>query len=403
MSTYRIFILMLGSMLAAGSVFAQPAPPRPFAPVRPTPPAPPAPPALNWDFPVDFDLAFGPAFQDQLAQIRVNADQIRAQAEQFRFSGRGPRRGDDGLYLSGQRALDRGQWDEALANFNRVVSNAGPRAEGALYWKAYTLSKLGRRDEARAAIADLRKTYPMSHWLDDANALDMEIQQAAGQNVSPENQTDEELKLMAVNALVRTDPDRAFPLLENLLKSAQTPRLKQRALFVLSQTDAPRAQQLLEQVARGGGNPDLQVTAITYLGATSRRKGNTQPLYDIYMASNDTNVKRAILQSLRSADDTDHILQAVKAEKNAELRAEGIRMLGSKTNAADALVGIWGTEQDQQVKYAILDSLNAERDAKALVDLARKERDAQMKKEIVRRLSNMQSKEATDYLMELLK
>jgi hypothetical protein len=411
MSTYRILILMISLILAAGSMFGQPAPPLP--PVRPAPPAPPAPPAVsappafNWDFPVDFDLAFGPAFQDQLAQIRINADQIRAQAEQFRFSGRGPgrgpRRGDDGLYSAGQRALDRSQWDEALANFNRVVSNAGPRAEGALYWKAYTLNKLGRRDEARAAIADLRKTYPMSRWLDDANALDMEIQQAAGQNVSPENQTDEELKLMAVNALVRTDPDRAFPLLENLLKSAQTPRLKQRALFVLSQTDAPRAQQLLEQVARGGGNPDLQVTAITYLGVTSRRKGSTQPLYDIYVASNDINVKRTILQSLRSADDTDHILQAVKAEKNAELRAEGIRMLGSKANAADALVGIWGTEQDQQVKYAILDSLNAERDAKALVDLARKERDPQMKKEIVRRLSNMQSKEATDYLMELLK
>jgi len=411
MSTYRILILMISLILAAGSMFGQPAPPlppvRPAPPAPPAPPAAPAPPAFNWDFPVDFDLAFGPAFQDQLAQIRINADQIRAQAEQFRFSGRGPgrgpRRGDDGLYSAGQRALDRSQWDEALANFNRVVSNAGPRAEGALYWKAYTLNKLGRRDEARAAIADLRKTYPMSRWLDDANALDMEIQQAAGQNVSPENQTDEELKLMAVNALVRTDPDRAFPLLENLLKSAQTPRLKQRALFVLSQTDAPRAQQLLEQVARGGGNPDLQVTAITYLGVTSRRKGSTQPLYDIYVASNDINVKRTILQSLRSADDTDHILQAVKAEKNAELRAEGIRMLGSKANAADALVGIWGTEQDQQVKYAILDSLNAERDAKALVDLARKERDPQMKKEIVRRLSNMQSKEATDYLMELLK
>jgi len=55
------------------------------------------------------------------------------------------------------------------------------------------------------------------------------------------------------------------------------------------------------------------------------------------------------------------------------------------------------------VKYSILDSLSGERNAKALVDLARKEKDPQMKKEIVRRLSGMQSKEATDYLMELLK
>jgi tetratricopeptide (TPR) repeat protein len=345
--------------------------------------------------------------QDQLAQVRMNADQIRAQVENFNFTGRGPgrgpRRGDDGLYSSGQRALDRSQWDEALSNFNRVVSNAGPRAEGALYWKAYTLNKLGRRDEARAAIADLRKMYPMSRWLDDANALDMEIQQAAGRSVSPENQPDEELKLMALNALVRSDPDRALPLLENLLKSAQTPRLKERALFVLSQTDSPRAQQMLEQVARGGGNPDLQVTAITYLGAISRRKGNSQPLYDIYAATSDVNVKRALLQALRSAGDTDHIMQAVKSEKSPELRAEGIRLLGAKADAGDTLVAMWATETDQQVKYAILDSLNGQRNAKALVDLARKEKDPQMKKEIVRRLSNMESKEATDYLMEILK
>jgi len=37
------------------------------------------------------------------------------------------------------------------------------------------------------------------------------------------------------------------------------------------------------------------------------------------------------------------------------------------------------------------------------VDLARKENDPVMKREIVGRLSRMKSKEAADYLMELLK
>ena len=406
MFAYRILILIVGSLAVAAQAPAPPAPPA--APAAPAAPRPPAPSPFNLDIPLDFDFDFnfGPLFRDQLAQIRVNADQLRAQADQFRYkySTRRAGRDDDGLYNRGQRALDRGQYDEALADFNRVVSNGGSRAEGALYWKAYTLNKLGRRDEARAAVADLRKTYPNTRWLNDANALDMEIQQAAGQNVSPESQPDEDLKLMAINSLIRSDPDRAIPLLENLLKSAQAPRLKERALFVLSQTDSPRAQQTLEQVARGGGNPDLQVTAINYIGAMARRKGNTQqPLYDIYTASTDTNVKRAILRALYTAGDTDHLLQAVKAEKTPELRAEGIRMLGTKGDTGDALAMLWPTEQDQQVKYAILDGLTTQRNAKALVDLARKERDAQMKKEIVRRLSGMQSKEATDYLMELLK
>ncbi len=41
--------------------------------------------------------------------------------------------------------------------------------------------------------------------------------------------------------------------------------------------------------------------------------------------------------------------------------------------------------------------------ARALVDLARKESDAEMKREIVRKLSVMKSKEAMDYLLEILK
>lgn len=402
-----IFSLSFGIVAA---IAQPPVPAPPVAPLPPVAPAVPLPPLpqVDVDVPFDFDFPFGPQFQDQLAQVRVQADQIRdqvrAQLDRFNFQGpRGRRRGDDGLYSAGQRALDRSQWDEALADFDRVVANGGTRVEGALYWKAYTLNKLGRRDEARAAIADLRKSYPNSRWLDDAKALEVEIQQQAGQNVSPESQPDEELKLMALNALVHSDPDRALPLLDNLLKSAQSPRLKERALFVLSQTNSPRAQQMLEQVARGGGNPDLQVTAINYLGATARRQGNSQPLYDIYGASSDVNVKRAVLRALRTAGDTDHLLQIVKTEKNPELLAEAIRLSGNTANAGDTLVALWPTEQDQQVKYAILDGLSSERNAKGLVDLARKERDPQMKKEIVRRLTSMQSKEASDYLLELLK
>jgi len=404
MNPYRIMFVIGSLMVASGNALAQ-------APAPDTPPAPPVAPALPAARPLPgvdpgLNFSFGPAFQAQLAQVQAQAEQIRAQAENFRFSqpfARGAGRGDDALYANGQRALDRSQWDEALGNFTRVAANGGSRADGALYWKAYTLNKLGRRDEAVAAIAELRKSYPNSRWLDDAKALEMEVQQAAGQNVSPESQPDEELKLMAVNALVRTDPDRALPLLENLLKSAQPPRLKQRALFVLGQSEAPRAQQLLEQVARGGGNPDLQVTAINFLGAIQRKKGNSSVLLEIYNAATDANVKRAALGALYTAGDTDRLLQAIKGEKSVDLRAEGVRMLGTRPDTGDALVSIYSSEQDSTVKRAIIDTLSAQRNAKALVDLARKERDREMKLELVRRLSNMQTKEATDYMLELLK
>src|SRR5205823_10809484 len=104
------------------------------------------------------------------------------------------------------------------------------RADGALYWKAYALNRLGRRDEAAAAIAALRRDYPNSRWLNDAQALEVEARQNSGQPVSPSDESNDDLKLIAINSILRGDPDRAVPLLEGILKSTGSPRLKDRAM-----------------------------------------------------------------------------------------------------------------------------------------------------------------------------
>jgi tetratricopeptide (TPR) repeat protein len=346
----RISILVGALVVSIACLAAQPAPPAPPAPPQepipvtpaPTIPVPPEPPLLP------------PDFEQNVAAISSNASQIAADAVakamsnlQTGFFQRHSNResNDDRLYESGQRALDRNQWDAALENFTEVASHGGPRADGSLYWKAYALNKLGRRDEAIAAIGDLRKSYAKSRWLDDANALEIEVKQAAGQPVSPDAQPDEELKLLALNALVRSDPQRAIPILETLLKGSQPPRLKERALFVLVQTNSPEGQQLLAQMARGNGNPDLQLKAIQYLGMAGNQQNTGQTLAEIYSGTNDVEVKRAVIGALFL--------------------------------------------QPGNIKY--------------LVDLARKERDPEMKREIVQRLSMSHSKEALDYMMELLK
>jgi HEAT repeats len=369
---------------------------------------------------------------------------------------------DDRLYQSGQSALENRHWDEALEDFGQAASRGGSRADGALYWKAYTLNKLGRREEALAALAELGKSYAGSRWLDDAKALELEVKQAGGQPVSPDQATDEDLKLLALNGLVQSDPDRAFPLLENLLKGTQSPKLKKNVVYVLAQSNSPRAQQLLEQIARGAGNPDLQLRAISYMG--EKRKANgAQVLSEIYAASNDVNVRRAILNSFANNRDKDHLLQVAKQDKSPELRLLAIQHLGSfngqpelwqiyqtetspelkiqilqsmyqngntdklievaKTekdanvrrmalqvlgshkaaNISDALVSIYNAESDPQIKRSIVDSVYSQRNAKALVDMARAEKDSKMKLTIVERLSNMKSKEASDYLAEILK
>jgi hypothetical protein len=240
------------------------------------------------------------------AQIGAMAPRIAAQAGAFAIDRafalapqkvlRGRHDSDDRAYERGQRALDRRNWDEALESFTQVAGSGGSRADGALYWKAYTLAKLGRRDDALAAIAELRKSYATSRWLDEAKALELEVKQASGQKPSPEAENDEELKLMALNGLVQSDPERALPLLTNLLKTSSSPKLKERALFVLAQSNSPQGKQLLEQSgARQAGNPDLQLKAISYIAATSKENRQPAAAVEIYSSSNDNQVKRAAL------------------------------------------------------------------------------------------------------------
>lgn len=362
-------------------------------------------------------------------------------------------------YERGQSDLDASRWDKAVDDFGEVVSRGGARADGALYWKAYALNKLGRRDEALAAITELRKSFASSRWLDDARALEIEIKQAAGKPVSPESADDEEMKLMALNGLMSSDPERALPLLEKLLHSSQSPKVKERALFVLTQNGSPKARQLVVQIAKGASNPDLQMRAVHYLGVM----GAKQELGEVYAATNDVEVKRAVLHGLMVGDAKEQLFAAAKTERNPDLRREAIHWLGtmgadqelwqlyqnepvtevkeqivhalfvsgktdrllevaktaketklreqaihwlgvsdSHQEAGDALAAMYPAESSPEVKGQIIHALFIQNNGKALVEIARRETNIELKKQIVHWLSVMHSKEGTDYLMELL-
>jgi TolA-binding protein len=371
---------------------------------------------------------------------------------------------EDRLYENGKNSLDNHRFDDALAAFSEIVSRGGAKVEGALYYKAYTLNKLGRRDEAISTIAELRKTYPKSRWLDDAGALEVEVKQAAGKPVSPEELNDDDLKIYAASAIMQTDPDRAFPSLEGLLKGSHSPALKIKIVYLLAQNQSPKAQALLEQIARGStGNPDLQLKAVSYFVDIRNKPNRAQLLAEVYAGSNDIALKRAIIETFSRNRDIEHLGQIAKTEKNGELRDSAIGMLGevdgqpelwqlytaettpegkksllkymyrngnsdklievARTdkdpsvrstainvlashkgpNITAAMVAIYGSEQEASVKRTIIGTLADQRDAKALIDIGRKEKDIELKRQIVRRLADMHTPEATDFLLEVLK
>jgi HEAT repeat protein len=353
---------------------------------------------------------------DKLAQLRMNLELAQDIAPKPPLppmppmpmgQGRNKTFYFSGSYESGKQALDNHNYEKAVEIFDKVIDAKNPssRADGAYYWKAYALNKLGKRDEALAALAQLSKQFPQSGWVNDAKALEAEVQQAKGQPVSPENQADEDLRLYAINALMNSDADRAVPLLEGLLNNPKmSPKLKERALFVLAQSRTDKGHEIVGRYAKGASNPDLQLTAVQYLG-TFRSTESRQLLADVYKSSNDLNVKRSVLRSFEMSRDFEHLAGIAKSEQNVELRSEAIRQLGNlhDDQSVPSLVAIYGSESDKNIKREILNSLANQGAVKQLIECARKESDPELKRDAVRRLSQMKSKEALDYLAELLK
>lgn len=298
----------------------------------------------------------------------------------------------DERYEEGTEALDENQWDRAVKAFEQVCRLGGPRCDGALYWKAYSLHKRGRRVDAQAAIAELRKTYPASRWLGEAKALEQEIQQQAGRAPSPEQEDDEELKLLALDSLMNSDSERALPLLEEFLKSGNSPRLKDRALFVLSQSEAPRAHAILLGIAQGATNPDLQRKAVKYLGM-SGDAASLKALEQIYAGTQEVAVKRAVLEAYVVADDRKGVYAVARAEKSPELRREAVHALGALEGVSE-LRQLYGAETATQLREEILDALVAADAAEALLELARGEKDARLRAVAIRNLGALDS-EAT--------
>jgi hypothetical protein len=387
--------IILTALLVTAPLFGQDPPPVPPAP--PAPAAPFAPPA--------------PVKEAVAARAYANAARMSADAARISiapyYAQKGPRmRSDDPQYDQGASALDANRWDDAVRIFSKVAENKGSRADGALYWKAYAQNKLGQRDAALATLAEMKKDYASSRWMDDAKALEVEVHQQAGQPVSPAGESNDDLKMLAMNALLNSDPEQAVPIMEKILRGNNTPKLKDRALFVLSQSRSPKAQQLLGEAAKGTFNPDIQIRALRYI-ATSGGSENRNTLYSVYTSTNDASVKKAILNYFIMSKFTganDPLANIAKSEKNPELRREAIQKLGimHSSETADLLVSLYGSETELDVKREIVNALFIQNNAKALVDLARKESNPAMKNQLVQKLSIMHQKESTEYMMELL-
>jgi outer membrane protein assembly factor BamD (BamD/ComL family) len=388
-----------------------------------------------------------------------SAEFVKPELIAYEFS---PAAKDDALYADGTRAINEGRWSDAVDLFNKVVQMHGERAEGALYWRAYAENKEGQPARALSTCAELRHTYPKSKWLDECGALEIEIHSHSGQPMSPQATQDDELKLLALSAIMQQDESHAIPAIQQILAGNSSDKLKERALFVLSQSDSKQAQDLIGQIARGQSNPTLQIKAIRMLSVRGRQ--SVDVLANIYQHTSDVGVKRAILQAYLVTNSPDKLVEAARnetdpqlvrtavqslgamgataqlqtlynetkshevkehiissliaagrkggevlgtiatTEQDPDLRRKAIRNLGiaGGQDMAPKLVATYQNNADPETKKAAVQALFLAGDAHDLVTLAKAEKDPALKQSIVQQLSIMHNPEATAYMLEIL-
>jgi hypothetical protein len=278
---------------------------------------------------------------------------------------------DDDAYTIGTRAMDEHRWQDAVSAFDKVVSEKGKRVDAALYWKAYSLNKLGKTPLAIATCEQLHSQFSGSTWNKDCDAISVDVQvdaKAIGDHVKVRTDrvrpyvkmapfsydmdrgdncgargSDEDLKMLALNSLLNKDPTTALPLLRGILSGNQSPCVKKRALFVLAQSKSPEAEGILHDAALGKLDPQLQGQAIQAMAVFQGKRAN------------------------------------------------------------DTLAEVYRTTTDPKIKSSIISAMFITKDAPRMVEMARNEKDLELKRRIVSELALMNDKAATDYMMELLK
>jgi hypothetical protein len=371
---------------------------------------------------------------------------------------------EDQLYSDATTAINESRWSDAESLLDQVIDQHGNRADAAVYWKAYVENKEGRSSDALETCDRLRRSFPQSNWLKECNALAIEIRRKSGDPVQPQAEQDEDLKLLALNSLMQSNDVNALPILQQIIESQQqSERLKERALFVLAQDQSKPAQDLFGQIVRGEKDPNLQIKAI-HLMSAARGSGAAGTLADIYSRSNNEQVKKAVLDSYLIIGDADKLVQAAEhetdpelarhavselgalgavsqlseiyrttsskevkeriinayvaaggkgtealgaiatSEQDPDLRRKAIRNMGAAGGSAavPALLSIYSKSNDEDSKRAVIDALFVADDSHDLVAMARAEKDPAEKRDIVGKLALMHSKEATDYMLEIL-
>jgi HEAT repeat protein len=261
----------------------------------------------------------------------------------------------DSMFRVGRQLLNSNDYRKAANLFQQLVDRypAAPKAEDALYWRAWALFRIGRDsrstadlDDARATLDRYNKRYGKDAKLaTDANDLYASIRaaqaslgnsQAYGEVVTNAgtlrqqrgcgSPADEEMRMAALDGLLSMSSADAVPILKDVLKQRDECRaeMRKKAVFLLSQKRADDIAPTLLDVARNDPSEDVRKDAIFWLSQT--RSDLAVPMLDsIVFQSRDDDMRKQALFALSQQSRDERARTALKRAAEDERLTQDVR------------------------------------------------------------------------------
>ena len=312
----------------------------------------------------------------------------------------------DSLYKLAREAMLRGDYKRAAEIFHRIPERypQSTYAGQALYFEAYSLYRSGDDEDlstARDRLKQLKLKFPalakkdgdplltrvcgeLAKRGDEACAADIEGKARGGRDVtdgktvtipgqgnrscSPDADDDDDDRIIALQALLNMDAERAVPILKQVLarRDPCSVALRRKAVFLVSQKRTAETANILMSVARSDPDQETREQAVFWL---SQVPGSTGLLEEILKGNSDENIKEKALFSLSQQNEprAQQILRdfAGRESETGDLREKAIFWLGQRRSGdnTEFLRSLYARLTNEDLKEKILFSLSQQKGA----------------------------------------
>lgn len=197
---------------------------------------------------------------------------------------------------------------------------------------------------------------------------------------------EDELRLLALEGLMETNPERAMSYLQRYLTDDHPLAARRQALFVLAHSDYVAAGDVLGDVIARSDDAELRGEALRLAGLALEPAQASELLLGVYDSLDSPRLRQRAIEGLALADDADGLVAVFSREPAGELRARIVRQLG-ELDAVAALQDLYRREADPDVRLAMLDGFAIAGDARMLAEIAVAAEDAEIAERAVRAMA----------------